>query len=178
MQQRLSSGVECARSSWEQGNSSRQKPAPDLRLVPTADSRESQQLQLPAAKALPVMAPVQAAQKQELKMKRIGCGVVCLLHPREIFLVPKVSFVSPGAHLFVLGPPLFPPAWRSCGHKMKLGAQKPREFASSAQGCPLKAAGGRTLRKLVGKGTKKGESVSFSAASQCRWAPSVPAPPT
>lgn len=74
-----------------------------------------------AAKMLPVMAMVQVAQKQEVKIKRIRYDVTYLPHPREVFFVSKISSLCPcmssGVHPFIPVPLLLPPGWASHGEQ-------------------------------------------------------------
>lgn len=132
-----------------------------------------------AAKPLPVAATVQAAQKEEVKIKRIRYGVVCLLHPREVFWYQRYPGRAPACHLGHIPSSLCLLCFLQAGHLMAMrwdpesrspGRECPsvvcllRNHEATAQGCPLKAAGGRPLRKHVKKGTKKRESLSYAAS--------------
>lgn len=74
-----------------------------------------------AAKTLPVMAMVPTAQKQEVKIKRIRYGgVVCLLHPREVFWYLRYPSCAPACHLGHIPSSLFLLCFLQAGHLMAM----------------------------------------------------------
>ena len=122
--------------------------------------------------------------------------MVCLLHLRKVFWYLRCTGCASACHLGHIPSSLFLFRCLQAGHLMEV-RQDPelrspgRECSSAicllrthkvtAQSCPLKAAGGRPLRKHVKKGTKRRESLSHAApwslqmGSTCRCFPDLKA---